>query len=154
MDHRSEIAWITPTDLGSITANFNSTKRVTAQTNVPDTRLIYTIVSGRLPNGLRLAYTGEIIGKVTQFGTLEKLGLTTIENADFSLDGGTTSIDRSYTVKIKAEDRFGYSAVERDFTIDVIDQDDTLYSNLYIRPMLEPSIRKEFKQFVNSSKYE
>ena len=146
----SEIAWITPADLGSITANFNSTKRVTAQTNVPDTRLIYTIVSGRLPNGLRLAYTGEIIGKVTQFGTLEKLGLTTIDNADFSLDGGTTSIDRSYTVKIKAEDRFGYSAVERDFTIDVIDQDDTLYSNLYIRPMLEPNIRKEFKRFVSN----
>jgi len=146
----SELTWITPAKLGSITANFNSTKRVTAKTNVPDTRLIYSIVSGRLPNGLRLAYTGEIIGKVTQFGTLENLGLTTFDNADFSLDGGTTSIDRSYTVKIKAEDRFGYSAIERDFVIDVIDQDDTLYSNLYIRPMLEPTIRKEFKRFVSN----
>ena len=146
----SELTWITPAELGSITANFNSTKRVTAKTNVPDTRLIYSIVSGRLPNGLRLAYTGEIIGKVTQFGTLENLGLTTFDNADFSLDGSTTSIDRSYTVKIKAEDRFGYSAIERDFVIDVIDQDDTLYSNLYIRPMLEPSIRKEFKRFVSN----
>jgi len=146
----SELTWITPAELGSITANFNSTKRVTAKTNVPDTRLIYSIVSGRLPNGLRLAYTGEIIGKVTQFGTLENLGLTTFDSADFSLDGGTTSIDRSYTVKIKAEDRFGYSAIERDFVINVIDQDDTLYSNLYIRPMLEPNIRKEFKRFVSN----
>lgn len=146
----SEITWITPANLGSITANFTSTKRVTAQTNVPDTRLIYTIVSGRLPNGLRLAYTGEIIGKVTQFGTLQNLGLTTIDNADFGLDGGTTSIDRSYKFKIKAEDRFGYSAVEREFVINIIDQDDTLYSNLYIRPMLEPNIRKEFKRFVSN----
>lgn len=146
----SELNWITPADLGSITANFNSTKRVTATTNVPDTRLIYTIVSGSLPNGLRLAYTGEIIGKVTQFGTLQSLGLTTFDNADFSLDASTTSIDRKYTIKIKAEDRFGYSAIERDFTIDIIDQDDTLYSNLYIRPMLEPVIRKEFKRFVSN----
>jgi len=145
----SEITWITPANLGSITANFFSTKRVTAQTNVPDTRLIYSIIKGRLPNGLRLAYTGEIIGKVTQFGTLENLGLTTFDNADFSLDGGTTSIDRQYKFTIRAEDRFGYSAVEREFIIDIIDQDNTLYSNLYIRPMLDPNVRKEYKRFVS-----
>ena len=146
----STIQWLTDPDLGTITANFISTLRVVAATTVPDARLIYTLESGSLPNGLSLAYNGEIVGKVSQFGTLSNLGLTTIDGSNFSLDNGTTSIDRRKKFTIKAADRFGYSAVEQEFTVLINDEDDTLYSNLYMRPMLEPSIRDEYRRFVNN----
>lgn len=145
----SVIAWLSPANLGSITANFISTLRVVAATTVPDARLVYTLISGSLPNGLTLAYNGEIIGKVRQFGTLDSPGLTTIDGANFSLDNSTTTIDRSKTFKIKAADRFGFSAIEREFTVYINDEDDTLYSNLYMRPMLEPVIRDQYRRFIS-----
>jgi hypothetical protein len=146
----STIEWLTDPNLGTITANFISTLRVVAATTVPDARLVYTLESGSLPNGLSLAYNGEIVGKVRQYGTLENPGLTTIDGANFSLDDSTTSIDRKKTFTIKAADRFGYSAVEQEFTVLINDEDDTLYSNLYMRPMMEPAIRDEYRRFISN----
>lgn len=145
----STIKWITPADLGTITANFISTLRVVAATTVPDARLVYTLESGSLPNGLTLAYNGEIIGKVSQYGTLDNLGLTTFDGADFSLDESTTSIDRRKRFTIKAADRFGYSAITQEFTVLINDEDDTLYSNLYMRPMLSPEMRDSYRRFIS-----
>jgi hypothetical protein len=145
----SVISWVTPPDLGTITANFISTLRVVAATTVPDARLVYTLESGSLPNGLTLAYNGEIVGKTRQYGTLADPGLTTIDGATFSLDNSSTTIDRRKTFTVKAADRFGYSASTQEFTVLVDDEDDTLYSNLYMRPMLEPAIRDEFRRFVS-----
>lgn len=150
-DVESKIVWVTPENLGTISANFISTLRVVAGTTLPEARLIYTLESGSLPNGLTLAYNGEIIGKVTQFGTLDNPGLTTIDQSDFKLDGGTTTIDRTKTFTVKAADRFGYSAQERTFTVSIIDEDATLYSNLKMRPFLEQNIRDEYRRFVSDS---
>jgi|13_taG_2_1085334.scaffolds.fasta_scaffold00056_48 hypothetical protein len=146
----STIEWLSPADLGTITANFISTLRVVAATTVPDARLVYTLESGSLPNGLTLAYNGEIIGKVSQFGTLDNLGLTTFDSADFSLDDSSTSIDRRKRFTIKAADRFGYSAITQEFTVLINDEDDTLYSNLYMRPMLAPSMRDQYRRFISN----
>ena len=196
----STITWLTPAFLGDIKANYISTLRVVAQTTVPDSRLIYSLESGSLPNGMRLTYAGEIVGKPTQYGTgkyrsiwknatdyalndivrysgqfyictvehrsagtgnltddngnwslhdFEKLGLTILDNGDLQLDANTTTIDRLAKFVVKAQDRFGYSAIEQEFSINVVDTDDKLYSNLYIQPLVEPSIRNEFKLFVN-----
>lgn len=146
----STINWISPADLGEIKANFISTLRVEAKTTVPDARLIYTIVDGKLPNGMFLAYTGEIVGKPNQYGNEENLGLTLFDGRDMTFDNNTTSIDRNAKVTIKAADRFGYSAIEREFTFKVVDTDETLYSNLYLKPLVNPEKRKEYKLFVNN----
>lgn len=145
----STIKWLTPSDLGEIKANFSSTLRVEAETTVPEAKLIYTLIDGKLPNGLELKYDGEIVGKPQQFGSLEKLGLTTFDNSFLSFDDKSTSIDRVATFTIKAQDRFGYSAIEQEFTVEVIDTDKTLYSNLYIQPLLKPEQRSNFRLFVN-----
>lgn len=145
----STIKWLTPSDLGEIKANFFSTLRVEAETTVPEAKLIYTLTSGKLPNGLELKYDGEIVGKPQQFGSSEKLGLTTFDNSVLSFDDKTTSIDRVSRFTIKAQDRFGYSAIEQEFTVEVVDTDKTLYSNLYIQPLLKPDQRSNFKLFVN-----
>ena len=145
----STIKWLSPANLGTLKANFISTLRVEAETTVPEAKLIYTLISGKLPNGMELKYDGEIVGKPQQFGEIGKLGLTTFNNSALTFDDNTTSIDRVARFTIRAQDRFGYSAIEQEFTLEVIDTDKTLYSNLYIKPLLPVAQRNEFKLFVN-----
>jgi len=71
----SVIKFITPRDVGSIRANFISTLSIVAETNVPRAVLSYQLLStnadgtlSKLPPGLSLNASGEIIGKAQQFG--------------------------------------------------------------------------------------
>jgi len=146
----STITWQTPQDLGDISANYVSTLNVIATSSVPDSRIIYTLDSGRLPSGLSLGLDGEIIGKAQQYGDETRLGLTTFDNSTLTFDDSTTSIDRVAKFTIKAQDRFGFSAIQQEFSIKVVDTDKTLYSNLYIQPLLRPEKRSEYRLFVNN----
>ena len=150
----SNITWVTDTNLGTINANFDSTLKVVAQTTVPDSKMVYTLESGKLPNGLRLAYDGEIIGTATQFGTVEQPGLTVFENKAVTWDGkvpGDTTFDRDYKFTIKAKDRFGFASIEREFALTVEDLDDIQYTDVYMRPMLPLDQRQYYSQFVSNS---
>ena len=149
----SNIKWISPVNLGAIDANFTSTIRLIAETTVPDTAMIYTLKAGKLPYGLELNYDGEIIGVARQFGTAERPGLTIFENKTVTWDGalpGITTFDRSYKFTVDARDRFGYSAIEREFTLDVVDLNRTQYTDIYMRPMLPDLQRKYYKDFVSN----
>ncbi len=71
----SVIKFITPRNIGNIRANFISTLSVIAETNVPNAVLSYQLLStnsdgtaSKLPTGLTLNASGEIIGKAQQFG--------------------------------------------------------------------------------------
>lgn len=145
----STISWQTASNLGNISANFISTLSVKATTTVPDSRLIYSLQSGSLPPGLSLDISGEIIGKVNQFGTAGNPGLTVFDNGTLTLDGSKTILDREFKFTVRAEDRFGYSAIDREFTIDVLDPDDNLYSNLYMKPFMKQNIRDQYTSFIS-----
>jgi hypothetical protein len=144
----SNINWVTPSDLGDINSNFLSTLSVVATSDVPDAFVLYSVDSGTLPPGLELAYDGEIIGKINNFGSATSVGLTVFDSANLKLDGNTTSVDRTYTFTVKAQDHFGYSAITRTFTIDISDPDDKLYSNIYFSPLLKQTQRTTFNNFV------
>ena len=149
----SAIKWITPADLGSIDANFTSTLKLIAETTVPDTAMIYSLKSGKLPFGLTLNYDGEIIGAARQFGTVDNPGLTIFENKTVTWDGflpGDTTFDRKYTFTVEARDRFNYTAIEQEFTLVVNDFDNIQYTDIYMRPMLEDTQRKYYKDFVSN----
>jgi len=64
----SQTTWITESDLGTLSSNVISVLRVDATTNVPRSRVLYSLASGRLPPGLQLSFDGEIVGKVNAFG--------------------------------------------------------------------------------------
>jgi hypothetical protein len=66
----SVIRWISPLDLGIIKPNFISTISVKAETSVPNAVLNYTLIGGSLPSGLDLSTTGDILGKVKQYGSI------------------------------------------------------------------------------------
>ena len=146
----SSILWTSKTKLGTIPANQISVFKVQGTTTVPDAPLFYTLTSGSLPPGLTLQYNGEITGTVVQFGDSEKDGLTFFDNDDMTFDNDTTSIDRTYTFTVEAKDRFGFSATTKKFTIDVIDDDDRQYTNLFMKPFLKESKRDAYRDFVSN----
>ena len=147
----SVITWNTPSNLGNLRANFISTLAVNATSTVPNAVLVYSLASGKLPPGITLAIDGQLQGKVRQFGEVGKPGLTTIDKSsgDFTLDGATTTIDRSYTFTIRAEDQFGFSATTREFTLSTTDPDDLLYSNISMVPLLKNKDRLDFRNFIS-----
>jgi hypothetical protein len=194
----STITWLSDSNLGKIGANLTSVFSISARSNVPDAILRYSLISGRLPPGLRLALDGEIFGKVQQFGEnyyrsfwktgraykandvvkvgVQKYkclidhasagafiqdaakweeyefgvsGLTTFDTSDVTFDGDTTSIDKHYTFTARVEDRFGFSAVTKTFTIIVEDPDDFTYSNLYVRPFLKQDQKFIYNSFIS-----
>lgn len=148
----STIQWLTDANLGALQANFTSILNVQAVTSIPNAKLVYTKTAGRLPPGLELLYDGEIVGKVRQFpDPSESNGLISFDNGTFLLDGGDTTIDRSFTFTVDARDRFGYSAIQREFTISVIDPDDKLYSNLIMKPMLKETQREDYNGLIANS---
>lgn len=150
----SNIKWITDEDLGTIKANFSSYIRVIAETTVPDSAMLYTLKSGRLPFGMNLSYNGEITGNPRQYQTTEGLGLTAFDNKTVTWDGfttGQTTFDRTYKFIIEARDRFGYTAIEREFTLNVEDLDNVTYTDIYARPLLKEQQRSNFRNFVSNS---
>ena len=146
----STIRFITPENLGLISSNYISTLSVVAESTVPDATLIYTLESGNLPPGLSLSLDGEIIGRIRSFGTVDAPGLTVFDSQDFKLDGNTTTIDRTYKFNVKAQDQFGYSAVQRNFSLSVTDPRDKLFSNISAQPFLSTEKRKAFLDLLNN----
>lgn len=146
-----EINWITPSDLGNIAANSVSTLNLAAESTFPGTTVIYKLISGKLPNGLSLIEDGEIIGKVRQFSSDDALGITIFDNGFLSLDNATTTLDRSYTFTVEAKDKFTINAVQRTFTVNITPLADRAYSNLYVRPLLEPVKKREWSEFISNS---
>ena len=147
----SAISWNTAASLGNLRANFVSTLNVSATSSVPNAIVLYTLDSGRLPPGLGLAIDGQLQGKVNQFGEPNKPGLTTIDKGttETTFDGATTTIDRSYTFTVKAQDQFQFSATTRTFTITTTDPDDTLYSSVTMVPLLKQTQRNTFRNFIS-----
>jgi len=147
----SVINFTTSGDLGSIDANFISNLSVTAVTTVQNAILTYSLKSGKLPPGLRLLNDGTIQGKVNQFSTADSFGLITFDNNTMTLDGHTTTIDRSYTFTVEARDQFNESATTKTFNLDINTPNNKLYSNLYVKPFLKSDMRSKLTEFFSDT---
>lgn len=149
-DVDSTITFLTDSNLGSISANYTSTLLIEASTSVPRSRILYSLVSGKLPPGLNLAFDGSVSGKINQFGTDNIEGMTTFDTSGFILDGNSTTIDRKFSFTVSAQDQFGYSAQEKEFFITVGDPDNRLYSNLFVKPFMKREQRVAFNTFISN----
>jgi len=148
----STIKWITPESLPELTAGRVSTISVKATTTLVDSVLKYNLLSGNLPPGITLRQNGELSGSVRQFQTERGVGITYFDSDNTTFDDDTTEFDRVFTFTVIARDRFGFSASTRTFTIHVLDDDKTVYSNIYVRPMLKESQRVMYERFINNSR--
>ena len=161
----SAIEWITDDDLGTIRANQPSTKSVEAKSLLYGGRVIYTVHSGQLPPGLELTGTGDIVGKVKQFGDSQGPGLTRFYektdstpdesslSRDFTttFDLGITTFDKRFTFKVKARDTANYAELIKEFSILVISDNTKTFANLYFKAFQEKSKRLEWVDFITNN---
>jgi Putative Ig domain len=152
-DVTSQILWSTPSNLGSIPANYVCTLSVLATSTVPNSTVSYVISDGALPNGLSLNLDGEIIGTPVQYydPVNHIKGLTTIDRDTTTFDHNTITFDHVYKFSITAQDQYGYSDVTRKFTLRVTTPNTTSYSNITAKPLLIPGQRLLWKDFINNS---
>ena len=129
----SNIKWITSPNLGEIKKDLPSMLKVQAQTTVPGEPLFYTVSRGNFPPGLALTHTGNIIGRPI---------LDSSSSKDF--------VSQEYVFTVKARDRFNLIAIEREFTLTVIEDDKTLYTDIKAKPMLDLEKRLEFRNFMRN----
>lgn len=147
----SVINWITESNLGSIQANLISNLYVKAETSLSNPVLLYVLKSGSLPPGLTLNLDGEIVGKVPQFQINNQPGLITIDQGDFLLDQGTTTLDKSYKFTVEVRDITNYSAITREFYVKIETPNNELYSNITVKPFLKLDQRSTFQDFITDS---
>lgn len=156
----SGIEWISDTNLGSVAPNINSTFYVDAVSKLRGGTTVFILESGKLPPGLKLITSGEIVGKVNQIGTVELDGLTRFYNDDGSsqldyttttYDSNLTSFDRVYTFVVAARDIFNYTESSKTFQITIDSAADTSYSNLFFKVLQKQSKRIKFNEFINDT---
>ena len=138
-------------NLGTLKANRPSLLYVQATTNNLDTNLVYTVTSGKLPPGIKLTTTGELIGTVVADGTVANPGLTYFDNDTTTFDNDTQTYDKVYKFTIQAKDRFQYSEISRTFTLTIDDTDRNNYSDIHFLPMIETDQRNLFDSFINDN---
>lgn len=154
----SVIRFVTPSNLGSLRANFISTLSVVAETNVPRAVLSYQLLNtnsdgspSKLPSGLTVNASGEIIGKVNQFSNTGAPGLTLFDTGNTTFDGAVQTYDRSYKFSVLAIDQFKYSAVIGEFTLNIEESVDKLYSNIFAKPYQKIEKRNYFSNFITDA---
>ena len=147
----SVIQFNTDRILGSIKPSFPSNFYVEATTTVPNAKLRYTLVDGRLPEGLTLRSSGIIEGKINQFRANSVSGFTLFDGGDTTFDGDSLTIDRSYRFVVNAQDQFRYSSVDKEFIITISEGTLTLYSNIYTKPLPKQAKRELFYNFINDT---
>jgi hypothetical protein len=108
----SGIAWVSGADLGSISPNKNSQLVIEAVSKLRGGAVLFGLESGTLPPGLSLLPSGEIIGKVNQFASNSRVGLSrfynkyiTVENVTGTFEEGDiiTGSDSSSAIIIKVD---------------------------------------------------
>jgi hypothetical protein len=164
----SAINWITDSDLGTIKPNLPSQKYLEAESLLYGGRVSYEFITGVLPPGLTFLPNGIIQGKVKQFADDAGPGLTRFyERADslapaedsstlsrdFSstFDSGDTSFDKKFKFTVRARDSVNFSAVDREFTVTVIADNNKTFANLYVKAFQTKSKRLAWYDFITDA---
>jgi hypothetical protein len=152
----SGISWISDARLGSIGPNKPSQIVVEAFSKLRGSLVLFDLESGTLPPGLSLIPSGEIIGKVNQFGSSSTIGLTRFYNIvneekdfNYTYDKATTTFDKKYTFIVRAKDIFNYAESSKTFQIEVVSEADKTFANLFVKAFQKKSKRNTWYSFIS-----
>lgn len=146
----TDLEWITTSTVGVIQTGHQSELAVkAAHTNFPDLGVQYKLVSGSLPTGLEFKNDGSIIGKIPYGGIFDIN--STQDRDNFSIDGGITTIDRSYTFVAQATNSYRLATIDKEFRIVIGDNIEGKYSSIYVRPFMTRPKRRSYRDFINNS---
>ena len=97
-----------------------------------------------MPAGLEFKSDGSIIGKIP-YGGLTDIDLTL---DTFSIDGGSTTLDRTYTFTAEATNAYRLATIDQEFKIYIGDNSRTPFSSIYVRPFMHRSKRRTYREFI------
>lgn len=136
-DLRYVVNWITPTDLGTVTAGAVSELSVEAN-NAFGKKLVYNLQIGsksRLPQGLRLTESGLIVGRASfEVTTFDQNQLTfdrTVREVGSLIKEMT--LDREFKFTVRASDLDGVISAYKTFKVKVKSDYNRPYESLYLR---------------------
>ena len=132
----SNVTWLTPSDLGTISNGGTSTFYVEA-VSTSGLSLQYKLLSGsdsNLPQGLTLLPSGNIVGRVS-FDTFKLYDIIDSVKVYTTIDDGLTTFDLKHTFTVTAYSADNYVNVSKQFSITVLNTYDVPYDNLYIQCM-------------------
>ena len=138
--------WNTPSKLGIVTSGEASRLYVEAVSNQLES-FTYKVKSGipnGLPQGLQLETDGTISG-VPSFASFSN------DNNTTTYDKGTTNWDKEFKVTIQAINAAGSIRAEREFTINVKNENYKPYENIYLVNQASKIERAKWLDIVNNS---
>lgn len=141
-DIESYIQFESDSSLGTLMPGQISELSVVAKNINSNFNITYNLVSGQLPPGLTLNQDGTIQGKI------EYNQNTIFDSGILTLDNGSTSIDKNWYFTVRASDVYRLSAIEKTFSIEVLQDSDKQYTRIYVKPFLSPSKRDYFRDFI------
>ena len=160
----SSIEWISDSDVGLIKPNQPSSLFVEARSLMYGGKVVYDLHSGRIPPGLNLLGTGNIVGKVKQFADSNGPGITRFYDRDSSLedstgsrsftttfDGDTTSFDRVFRFEVKARDAANFAENIKKFFITVETSTIKTFANLFVKAFQPKEKRLDWYNFITDS---
>jgi hypothetical protein len=122
----SSIEWVTSSTLPNLLAGELSEISFNAKELTNDYRVKYLLKNGSFPEGLTLGQDGSLFGRAS-----------------------TSTIGTTFTATVIASDVYNLSSIEKTFTL-TVDDPETEYTQIYIRPFLHPTKRSNYQEFVNN----
>jgi hypothetical protein len=154
-DLKYVVNWLSPSDLGNVTAGEVSELSVEAA-NALNKKLIYTLEIGsksRLPQGLRLLDNGLIVGRASfEVTSFDKNTLTFDKNVrEFGALLTETTVDKNYTFTVRANDIDNVLITYKTFTIKLLSTYNRPYESLYLRALPGLEDKEVYNQVVFNS---
>lgn len=140
------VVWDTPSDLGIIENGRVSTLKISAR-SVLDKELSYKIESGmysRMPQGLRLLPSGNIVGRTTfDYYSMDRQAVQVM------LDDGSTTFDAQYRFTVLVTSADGYTYDTKEFVVTVRNVNVKPFENLYIPALMPKRLRDTLRSSID-----
>jgi hypothetical protein len=151
-DIKFVISWLSPTDLGSITAGGISEFAIEA-TNQFNKQLYYTLEIGsnsRLPQGLRLLENGLIVGRPSfEVTSFDKGTMTFDKNIiEYGQRLDETTLDTEYNFTVRVRDIDNNISATKNFKIKLLSNYTQPYESLYLRAYPGLEDKQLYRQLV------
>jgi len=148
-DIETTIQFLTDKVVGTLKPGHISDLAILAEHTSANLDITYNLTGGKLPPGLTLTPTGNITGVIpTNIQTNFDIAATGFNTTSF--DVSATTFDRTYTFNVTARDSYLYSAVSKDFTIDILENTIIPYTNIFVRPLLKREQRTYYRSLIEN----
>lgn len=146
------IVWQTDSNMGSLKAG--SVSELSIETTNPiGIPVTYELVSGKLPQGVKLLDNGLIVGRASFETTSFDNGTTTfdfdVRELGFSVN--ETTLDKNFTFRVKVYSVNQELVAYRNFTVTIESTDYRPYDTLYLKAMPGSADKRLFSEIVSNT---